>query len=170
MTRENTEHVIRDHLMGMLFKRIGEPETMGGVGASARFSIKSDLGGGVCAAEGPLEYTLPDGTKCGHKNDILVSSPGGKHIGIEIKFLSAVTDQFKTRSYDMLHLKMAHAENLTGIMVYLHAGTGIGIKRARSICYPYDLFFGLEFDSGAGLRAERWTEVVKAVEAAVAEW
>ncbi|HXH20630.1 MAG TPA: hypothetical protein VNN10_01280 [Dehalococcoidia bacterium] len=156
--------------MTLLFRQIGEPDSMRGEGASATFNIKNDLGGGVCAAEGSLEYTLPDGTRCSHKSDILLSCPRGKHVAIEIKFLSAVTDQFKTRSYDMLQLKKAHGENLVGIMVYLHAaGIGIGIERARSICYPYDHFFGFDFDSGA-LEANRWTEVVNAVEEAVAQW
>lgn len=145
MARQETESLVRDILVKALSSRIGEPGTLRGEGKSARFDIKASLGGGSCEAEGTLDYTLPSGPTLLHKSDILLTLASGRHLAIELKCLSAVTDQFKARSYDMLHLKRTQGDEIRGIMVYVHVpGNGIGIEMARAICYPYDEFLGIE--------------------------
>ena len=56
--------------------------------------------------EAITSYSLPNGTELTHASDILVSKPRKQNkVSIEIKYKSAVTDQFKCRTYDALHLK-----------------------------------------------------------------
>ena len=77
----------------------------------------------------------------------LIALSGERYVAIEIKFMSSVTDQFKARSYDMMHLKQEFSGRVSGIMVYVHApGSGISIERARLISYAFDHFFGFNFD------------------------
>ena len=80
------------------------------------------------------------------KMDILLRSSAGRIIGIECKFLSSVTDQFKSRAYDMIHLKKEYGDKLFGIMLYVHVRGfgGLGLARAAAYCHPYDRFFGYE--------------------------
>lgn len=146
MVREGTENLIRDIVVKALAQRVGEPGTSRGDGKSARFTLKTSLGGGTCRAEGSLDYVLPGGLTLSHKWDVLIERPKGTWLGLELKHLSAVTDQFKCRAYDMLHLKRTLGIRLLGIMVYLHVpgSNGISIDRARGICYPFDHFFGIE--------------------------
>lgn len=99
--------------------------------------------GCVVEAEGTVTYRLPDGTMLGHASDILISRQGvEKQVSIELKYKSAVTDQFKCRSYDAAHMKEQHGEAILTIMVFARAGSGISIERARSICHPFDRFYG----------------------------
>lgn len=145
MAREETENLLRDLLLRALYERVGMPGSFEGEGKDARFRLEESSGGGTCRPEGSLDYTLPSEATLSHKSDILVSSADGKRIAIELVFLSSVTDHFKARSYDMLHLKQAYGSNLRGVMVYVHfPGAGIGIKAARAICYPYDEFHSAE--------------------------
>lgn len=139
---------------------------MEGEGEMARFRVKASLGGGTCSAEGALTYVLPSGLRLEHRSDILLSLPTGKHVALEMKFQSAVTDQFKARSYDMLHLKQALGTLVVGIMVYVHMpGKGIRTERARAISYPFDYFFGLEAaDLGD---PHTWTPLIETVKAEV---
>jgi hypothetical protein len=62
----------------------------------------------------------------------LIERANGTWLGLELKHLSAVTDQFKCRSYDVLHLKQTLGTKLCAIMVYLHVpgANGISINRA----------------------------------------
>ena len=99
--------------------------------------------GCVAEAEGTVTYRLPDGTSLSHASDILISMPGSaKRVSIELKYKSAVTDQFKCRSYDAAHIKELHGKDILTIMVFARAGSGISIERARSICHPFDRFYG----------------------------
>ena len=99
--------------------------------------------GCVVEAEGIVTYRLPDGTMLRHASDILISRSGsGKQVSIELKYKSAVTDQFKCRSYDAAHIKEQHGGAILTIMVFARAGSGISIERARSICHPFDRFYG----------------------------
>ena len=114
-----------------------------------------------CAAEaeGTVTYRLPDGTVLNHASDILVSRPGSaRQVSIEIKYKSAVTDQFKCRSYDAAHMKEAHGEDLLTVMLFARAGSGIGIDRARSICHAFDRFYGN--DAARFLAADGLDELV----------
>ncbi len=144
MARQESEGLVRDILIKVLAERIGEPDTIRGEGTSASFTLKATLGG-TCRAEGVLDYTLPDGLTISHKSDIQIELSSGKYLAVELKYLSAVPDQFKARSYDMFHLKRTLGNRLCGIMIYLHVpGVGIGINRAGSICYPFDHFLAIE--------------------------
>jgi len=167
MAREETENLIRDILMRNLAERIGEPGTTRGEGKSARFTLKASIGVGTCRAEGILEYTLPNGLSLSHRSDIQIELAGGKYLALELKHLSAVTDQFKTRSYDMFHLKRVFGDRVCGIMIYLHVpGRGIGRERARAICYPFDHFWGIEVRDPTAFKA--WVPaIVERIEAQV---
>lgn len=94
-------------------------------------------------AEGRVLYRVPSGQEFGHASDILVSTPASaKRVSIELKFKSAVTDQFKCRAYDAIHMKQQHGDALLVAMLYAKTDSGISIERARSICYSYDRFYG----------------------------
>ena len=96
--------------------------------------------------EGALEYTLPNNVLLSHKSDILITNKRKKYVSIEVKFKSAVTDQFKSRSYDMLHLKSKYSKNILGILIFVKVpGHGISIEKAKKISYPFDSFMGIDF-------------------------
>jgi hypothetical protein len=94
--------------------------------------------------DGKLPYSLPGGTRISHKNDILLSS-GDRHVSIEVKFRSSVTDQFKARSFDAFHLKQEYSEKILVVMVFVKADTGLSLAGAKSICHWFDGFFGYRF-------------------------
>lgn len=159
---EATEGEIRDLLMGILYHRIGRERSWQGSNKTASFDLRDEFKGYRCFAERPLSYALP-GIKIGHVFDILISNEEkGKHVGIEIKHRSAVTDQFKCRSYDMIHIKKSYGGSLLGIMVYVKSTTGISVKRAASICYSFDHFFGISSESRHTPTA--WNELIWVIE------
>jgi hypothetical protein len=94
--------------------------------------------------DGKLSYSLPGGTSISHKNDILLST-NGRHVSVEVKFRSAVTDQFKARSFDAFHLKREYAERILVVMVFVRAERGLSLAGAKSICHWFDVFFGYKF-------------------------
>ena len=97
----------------------------------------------VVEPEGPVYYRLPCGTEATHKSDILISEEASpKRVSVEIKYKSATTDQFKCRAYDAMHMKKEHADQILTVMVFARTNSGISLKRARAICYPFDRFFG----------------------------
>ena len=145
MPPESYEESLQEFLISVLFARVGEPGTMRGEGKKARFEIKKQLGGGTCAASSTMDYTLPSGRKLSRLADILITTPGGKHLVIELQWATDLADQLKIRAYDMLHLKQALGSKLSAILVYLRAGTGgLSAEQAREICYPFDQFVALE--------------------------
>jgi hypothetical protein len=139
------EESLQEFLVSVLFARVGEPGTITGEGKSARFQIRNNMGGGICAASSQLDYALPSGHKLSHLADILISLPRGKHFALEIQWATDLSDQLKAKAYDMLHLKRALGDKLEAIMVYLRAGTGgLSAEQAREICYPFDQFIAVE--------------------------
>lgn len=141
---KSTEDDIRDLLMQILYHRVGKEGSWKGSGKTASFDMRDGFEGYKCFAERSLTYNLPMGIQIGHTSDILISNKEKKkYISIEIKHRSAVTDQFKCRSYDMIHLKKSYGDNLLGIMVYVKSTTGISVEHAKSICYSFDHFFGI---------------------------
>jgi hypothetical protein len=108
-------------------------------------------------AEGRLGYQLPDGFTIYHASDILVTGNLGKSVSIELKYRSAVTDQFKCRSYDAIHMKKELGGNVLCIMIYVKSNTGISIKQAERICYPFDWFYGIPVDDFD--RTDAWIEI-----------
>ena len=97
----------------------------------------------VAEPEGRVSYHVPSGQEFGHASDILISTPtSAKRVSIEIKYRSAVTDQFKYRAYDAIHMKHQHGDALLTAMLYAKTNSGISIGRARSICYSFDRFYG----------------------------
>jgi hypothetical protein len=139
-----TEDKIRDEVMKTLFYNLGEQGTWEGDGKSARFKLKSEFGNVECGAEKSLDYKLPDGGALSHASDILITDISKeRYISIEIKHKSAVTDQFKCRSYDMIHMKNTYGSKLLGIMLFVKTTQGISIEQAEKICYPFDYFFGI---------------------------
>ncbi len=111
MTREYSEQEVRNDLFRTLhadLSRVGSSPLEERV---TRFTLAPHLGQGECVIEGSLSYSLLSGATLPHKSDILISLSTGMHLSLELKFLSAVTDQFKTRSYDMLHLKRTYGHS-----------------------------------------------------------
>ena len=91
-----------------------------GDGPTGSFTIARPAISGNCAVEKVLDYQLPSGTRLPHKFDILLdyqrsgSSAGAReYVSIEVKHMSAVTDQFKCRAFDMLHMKQAFGPSYT---------------------------------------------------------
>jgi hypothetical protein len=142
---ERYEESLLEFLISALFARVGEPGTLAGEGKPARFTVKRSLGGGTCEASCSLEYSLPSGQKLSHVSDILVSSPKGKTVAVELQWATDLSDQLKARAYDALHLKQALGKRLTTFLIYLRAGLGgLSAEQAREICYPFDQFIALE--------------------------
>ncbi len=164
METKATEHdEIRDLLMQVLYRRIGKKGSWQGSGKTASFELRDEFKGYKCFAERTLSYALPAGIKMDHASDILISNEEKKrYISIEIKPRSAVTDQFKCRSYDMIHLKKSYGNNLLGIMVYVKSTTGISVERAKAICYSFDHFFVIPSESRYTPTA--WDELISVVE------
>jgi len=145
---KSTEDEIRDLLMQVLYGRVGREGSWEGSGKTASFDLKDEFKGYKCFAELPLSYTLPTGIRIDHTSDILIrNEEKGRYVSIEIKHRSAVTDQFKARSYDVIHFKKSYEDNLLGIMVYVKSTTGLSMKHAKSICYSFDHFFGIPSES-----------------------
>jgi hypothetical protein len=142
-----TEDDVRDLIIKDLCNRFGEPQTWTGSGSGARFYFKRELGIVVCEAEKGLPYNLPNDHQLTHKSDILVTDDCRRYISIELKHRSAVTDQFKCRSYDMLHLKKQYGDRLIGVLIYVRADTGIKLQQAEKISYPFDHFIGIDADA-----------------------
>jgi hypothetical protein len=160
------EAEVRDPLMRALYEAIGVPDSWYGNGASARFTIDRHWAAGHCDAELKLTYDLPNGGQREHQCDILVSyRPKGedaapeKYLSIEVKHRSAVTDVFKSRSYDMLHLKQTYGRRLYSILHFARVGKGIGFDQARLISYPFDEFIDVDFFRGVPF--DPWEGVIK---------
>ena len=93
--------------------------------------------------EGSVQYRLPSGLSMSHASDILAEAAGSaKRVSIEIKYRSAVTDQFKARAYDAAHMKREHAHRILTVMLFAKSDAGISIDRARDICHEFDRFYG----------------------------
>ena len=135
-----TEGELQALIMSML-KR--EFSTMRLTRNSARQDRFEMTNGQVCLMEGALPYALTEGNKVSHKSDFLVFDPKqGRYLSIELKYKSAVTDQFKCRAFDALHLKREYGDNIRTVMLYVRAGKGISLKQARAISYQFDHFIG----------------------------
>jgi len=140
---EPSEGPLRNFLMNQLYRRIGEPGTLSGSGPSMQFHLRV---GGICEAEASLAYELPDRTVVGYDADILFSLDSGKKVAVELKFLSCVSDQFKARSFTVMHVKKQHGNNVYCVLAYVHMiGIGLSTETAKSYCYPFDEFIGIEF-------------------------
>ena len=121
------------------------PESEGELRDIVLVLLREQLRDADCVAEpeGPVSYRVPSGQEFGHASDILVSTPSSvKRVSIEIKYRSAVTDQFKCGAYDAIHMKRQHGDALLTALLYAKTGSGIGVDRARSICYSFDRFYG----------------------------
>ena len=140
---EPSEEPLRNRLLNHLFRRIGEPGTLTGSGPSLRFLLRGN--GGVCEAEGSLDYKLPEGTLVEYSPDILFTLDTGKKVVVELKFISSVPDHFKVRAFNAMHVKGSLVGKVHCIMAYVHlSGTGLSSKIARSYCYAFDQFIGFD--------------------------
>jgi len=61
----------------------------------------------------------------------------------------------------MIHLRKSYEDNLLGIMVYVKSMTGISVEHAKSICYSFDHFFGIPYESRHTPTA--WDELISVV-------
>ena len=108
--------------------------------------LRNGLTGGryTIEAEGKLTYALPSGKRLSHASDILIhDSKTGRRVSVELKYRSAVTDQFKCRAYDAIHMKEQYGESLLTVMLFAKSTAGISIKGAEAICHVFDRFYGV---------------------------
>lgn len=141
LSEPRTKADLRDIVMLWLYATCGIPESLEGAGSTMSFRLGAEI---LCEAEQKLSYILPSGVELKHASDILISDTGmNRFISIEIKYKSAFTDQFKCRAYDIHHLKNQYGDALLGVMLFVKAGSGISINRAKAICYAFDRFFGI---------------------------
>jgi hypothetical protein len=164
-----TEDDIRDRVMHALFEHFGTPGSWRGDGKTATFDFAAFGVNGECAAERKLDYKLPGGKVLSHCSDVLITTRGEARpedgqgfVSIEIKHTSAVTDQFKCRSFDMYHMKQQFGGRVFGVMLFARAGHGIGLEQARAISYPFDIFVGV--DTLSTPPQQWWQELMAAVE------
>ena len=126
-------------------------------------SLRDNLGSQyVVEPEVSRKYRLPTGAEMLHRSDILVSKPReDRFVSIEIKYKSSNTDQFKCRSYDAMHMKQHYAKSILTIMLFAKpASGGLSVNRAKTICYPFDHFYGEEIETFL----VNWeTELLKAI-------
>ena len=145
MGKDKTEDTIRDSVIRSLYGKIGKVGSLRGKESSPAFDVDLSWGGGSCRAEGALEYQLPSGLRLSHKNDILITLSDFHQVAVEIKVLSNVTDQFKCRSYDAMHLKPTLGDGVFTILVYVRPpAASLTTKRAKAIAYAFDRFIGIE--------------------------
>ena len=99
--------------------------------------------------EAQLKYYVSAEQELSHKCDLVLSIWGQKLLympilNVEIKFRSAVTDAFKARSYDQIHLKRAYP-HLLGVLAYAKPQhSGISFDQARQVCNAFDFFVFVE--------------------------
>ncbi len=150
------ERSIVGFLATILYERLGEmgtwePMSWGGV----KFAFSGLKGTCYCSADIPVGYKLPDGSTMTHRPDIMADIRG-RRMGIEVKF-RCVTDSFKARSYDMIHIKRSNP-SFYGIMVYIKSETGISPSHAKSLYYAHDLFFSIPETSAE--RSDSWDPLI----------
>jgi hypothetical protein len=139
---EPSELPLRNFLMNQLYRRVGQPGTLSGSGSSMVFDLRA---GGMCEVEGSLNYELPDKTLVAYESDILFSLDTGKKITVDLKFVSSLADQFKARAYTAMHMKGKYGDDLYCVMAYVHvSGVDLSTATAKSYCYPFDEFIGME--------------------------
>ncbi len=132
----SSEADVTDFLL--LFLRDG----FGGSGDTGGVSIRLDEQAYRIVPEGKVDYQVGS-RRIKHRSDLLMEDEAGiPRVSIEVKYRSAVTDQFKSRSYDFAHMKREHPD-LMGVMVYVKSNTGISPELAREICHDYDLFYSV---------------------------
>lgn len=154
------EQTVVMFLAELLYRTLGEKGTWSSVTqGGVKFAFAGMKGSCHCLANVEVPYKLPDGSILTHRPDI-VADIGGLRVGIEVKFRSSVTDQFKSRSYDMIHIKRSNPR-FYGMMVYVKSHSGISPDHAKSICYPHDHFFSVP-ETGAQ-RAENWDPFVQEI-------
>ncbi len=148
---EYSENRIRDFVLEQLINKIGNDKSVQILQLSSKYVIEKKLTVITCEVEGLLKYDLPNGFTLTHKSDILFSILNKNHItqksyiSIEVKHKSAVTDQFKSRTYDMIHLKQTYGAQIFGILLYIKTNKGISGTQAAKISYSYDKFFLINF-------------------------
>ncbi|MBM3157908.1 MAG: hypothetical protein FJ004_11585 [Chloroflexi bacterium] len=143
------EEDVRDKVMRILFDNFGERNTWEGEGKFTRFKLRSEFGASECKAEHAINYKLPNGSTLSHESDIFIGEESlGKCVSLEIKHESAVTDQFKARCYDIIHMRNTYGKSLLTIMLFVKVPSkGISIENAREICYAFDHLFGIPLTS-----------------------
>lgn len=125
-----TENELRDHIVALLRKKL---------------ALHQDL---AIHPEGVLAYALPDGSKINHASDVLViHTPSSRKFSIELKYKSAVTDQFKCRAYDALHMKREFGNEIHTMMLFVKAKSGVSIAQAQRLAYTFDSFIGVQASS-----------------------
>ncbi len=118
----------------------------------------------VLHTEGGLEYPVAPECSLSHKSDMMldVHTSGPLFtpvLNVEIKFRSSVTDAFKARAYDQIHLKKAYPF-LVGILVYIKPRRGgISFEQAKNISYPFDAFVFI--NEGKVEEREEWDTLLK---------
>lgn len=125
-----SENELRDHIVALLRKKLIQRQDV------------------AIHPEGVLAYALPDGSKINHASDVLViHMPSRRKVSIELKYKSAVTDQFKCRAYDAFHMKQEFGNDIHTIMLFVKTKSGVSIVQAQRLAYTFDSFIGVPASS-----------------------
>jgi len=149
-SRERSEDLITEKIMRYFFNIADNADSFSKENNKISFDFSINGRKFRCQTEKGLSYHLPNGDFITHNADIVITrnenltdsyvlNPSGNFVSIEIKHKSAVTDAFKARAFDMMHLTKEHSLCL-GVMMYIREGN-ITIEKAKEYCYPYHKFF-----------------------------
>lgn len=147
---EKSEDKIVRKIMTLFHELAEDRESMHDLGNRMWFDFKVSGKKHRCQTEGEVVYDIPKGNTLTHRSDITITNsdkltepyvlnPRLKFVSIEVKHKSSVTDQFKSRSYDMLHMRTTYP-NCLGVMIYVRE-KNITVDQAKKICYPFHHFF-----------------------------
>jgi hypothetical protein len=135
---------LRDRVFSSLHSHFSEKQT-GEASLSDRLQFLRFERWFILEKEAPLRYSIGTGATLSHKSDLLLSVMNNKMgltpvMNVEIEFRSCVSDAFKARAYDQIHLKKAYP-HLLGLLVFIRPNRGgISSELAKLIGYPFDLF------------------------------
>ena len=111
---EKSEEKIVEKIVSLFHELAEDKEPLKKVDNRWQFDFKISGKRYRCQTEGEVLYKIPNGGTLTHKSDITITNsetptesytlnPQHRFVSIEVKHKS-VTDQFKSRSYDMLHM------------------------------------------------------------------
>lgn len=149
--REYSEQIITKRIMKYFYNIADNAESFIENGNEIRFDFSVSKTKFRCQTNKGLSYNLPNDCMEAHNADIVITrnegigdsyalNPSGRFVSIEIKHKSAVTDAFKSRAFDMIHLRQEYPLCF-GVMMYIRE-RNLTIEKAKEYCYPYQKFFG----------------------------
>ena len=149
--REYSEAEIVKTIMRHFYEIAEKSESFKDHGSKQAFDFFISKTMYTCQTEIKVTYTLPNEFRPTHSADIVIAksddavnwsqlNPSYRFVYIEVKHKSSVTDAFKARAYDMIHIKKEYPSCM-GVIIYVRERS-TRIEKAKEFCYPYNEFFG----------------------------